>query len=416
MATAFVRDRTLTPAPSPYLNFGGTPAVPVALGGAPPASSAGGSSAGNLYSSGSAAGADFLGEGGVAAAPKIPDDPNDAPNPNNPGGVSNNELSRMMLRQNQTNNIAKNEYMKFGTTPLSTDIVGTTTDSNGNRINIVRGTPEQDAAYNAKLGTVSSAGFQRDSSLSPGVQQLAFTPPGQPQAAPAQGGSALADNGTTVGSAQTALDLGQKDIEKSEKIGAGGPAQRVDVANADVRQFLDEERKRKGSSEAEALLAKASDRIMAQSLGVAAGARGTAEDRSRATRQAVAANNSLGAQATQDLATLRAQEDAQQRDRLLNILGLLSGNAGRGDQLGAQYAGYGTQLQTAGIDAASRAEGNASNERIAGNRLAQDQYQFNNLSAADRARIAEARRNEPSFGEELLNYGTKYLPFLTSLL
>lgn len=38
---------------------------------------------------------DFLGEGGTGVAPAKPYDPNDEPNPANPGGISNNQLSRM---------------------------------------------------------------------------------------------------------------------------------------------------------------------------------------------------------------------------------------------------------------------------------------------------------------------------------
>lgn len=130
---------------------------------------------------------DFFGDGGVAAAPAAPDDPNDLPNPANPGGISNNELARRRLRANQTNSVDKDAYQAFGPVNTSADITGYTTDAQGNRVSIVRGTQEENDAINAKMGTVA-AGVVRGGTPtygSPGTQTLSFIPPAPatPQAA-----------------------------------------------------------------------------------------------------------------------------------------------------------------------------------------------------------------------------------------
>lgn len=88
-----------------------------------------------------------------------------------PDGLTDRQRAAMLLRQNQTNNIAKKAYQGFGPVETPADILGTTKDGSGNTVQITRGTPQAATAYNAKLGTVSDLGFAG------GVQQLGFTPP-----------------------------------------------------------------------------------------------------------------------------------------------------------------------------------------------------------------------------------------------
>lgn len=199
--------------------------------------------------------------------------------------------------------------------------------------------------------------------------------------------------------------------------GASGAAGRTDAASADVRAFLDEERNRKGSSEAEALLNKTADRIQSQALGLAAGARGGAGARERATNQAISGNAYVGAQATQDLAVLRAKEDQDKRDRLLTIMNLLSANAGRGDVLQQGQQGQAVDMYGRAIGATQSAENNASTAAInAANNASNERstvYSANagsdNITRHDAFVHNERKDQEPGYGEEVFEYTQKAL-------
>jgi len=132
----------------------------------------------------------------------------------------------------------------------------------------------------------------------------------------------------------------------------GGP-NRSEAVDADIRAFLAQEQNDDGPSEAEALLMKATDRIQAQTLGTAAGARGGAAARERAQRGAQSANVALGSQATQDLAALRAREEQSNRARQLAIMNLLAGNAQAGDQNALGWGGVGASLYGTDVGAQS---------------------------------------------------------------
>lgn len=107
--------------------------------------------------------ADFFGEG-VNQMPAAPDEVV------GPDGLTDTQRAALRLRQNQVSSIDGPALQKaFGSIPTVNDIVGTTTDSNGNQINIVRGSPQGDAAYNAQLGYVSDP---------TGTGNLQFSPPG----------------------------------------------------------------------------------------------------------------------------------------------------------------------------------------------------------------------------------------------
>lgn len=107
---------------------------------------------------------DFFGEG-VDTTYNVgaPDDPDDAPNPANPGGISNNELQRRQRAlQDPTYRPtfgAGAGLDKYGN-PYSTAPAGTTVmtrrDSNGRPLNVVADTEESRDTYNNQLGTVAS--------------------------------------------------------------------------------------------------------------------------------------------------------------------------------------------------------------------------------------------------------------------
>jgi hypothetical protein len=150
--------------------------------------------------------------------------------------------------------------------------------------------------------------------------------------------------------------------------GAGGgaapgsnkpPSYRTDQVDQDIRRFLAEERNNSGPSEAEALMAKATDRIAAQSLGIAAGARGGAAARERATRGAQSANVAMAAEASSNLAALRAREANEAKARQSAILSMLSGNASAGD---ARDLGY-YESDNSRITSENIAEANRALER-----------------------------------------------------
>jgi hypothetical protein len=143
--------------------------------------------------------------GGIQA--KAPDDPGNVPNPNNPGGISDNEL-RNRQRANSTNatrtaNINRNRsntnaYVDpayaaaTARAPIQTDYLGprssgigsTTRDGSGNVVR-VRGDnyagESEDIA--SRMGTVTDHGFVG------GVQELGFEQPASPRPGPGEYGA-----------------------------------------------------------------------------------------------------------------------------------------------------------------------------------------------------------------------------------
>ncbi len=325
-------------------------------------------------------------------------------------------------------------------------VTGTRTDANGNVITIKQGTPQQDLAYNASLehidpgagppGSVagSTARLPYIDTLAPTTTgRLAGQGPGNGQPAttganpstggaynptapggPGNAGSPNGGAGATPYIQQSFNDA--RDLARTgREQGAGGAAPRIDLANADVKAFLDEERNRKGPSEAEALMYMATDRAMAQSLGIAAGARGNATSRDRATQAAISGNVALGAQNSQEVGALRAREDNDRRARLLQTLGLAGDLSSRGDQLGLGYTQAGAQVYGHGIDAMSQQDALRSNEALAARDQAWREYMFGNLSESEKEAYREADRNRPTFGEQVVNTGLNLLPAAVSI-
>lgn len=192
-----------------------------------------------------------------------------------------------------------------------------------------QGTPEEAAAANAQYGATGSSQGWDTSVFAPGA------------------GGATQGGGGGFGGAPPP----ERNID--DYMGMGKPP-RTDAVDAQIRQFLAQEQSRQGQpSEAEALMLKSRDQLFGQAMGLAAGARGGAAARERAERQATAGNVALGARVTQEVAALRAREEAERRDRVGRILDMLSANAGRGDvtdlgygQLGAELYGTDTRRDT----------------------------------------------------------------------
>lgn len=454
--------------------------------------------------------ADFL-DDGLNPSAQAPVDPRSLPNPNNPGGVSDNELFEKMVADRE-----KQNSLPYGT-PISqggtatqfevttsqnkdlfprTSVIGKEIGANGptgfttgatyegadaDRAMASARAIDNKSAYGSNVVTPAgtapngaparpalvttppqsaplAAGFNNQGAFfqpptdlqRPGnytappmdrpyaVSENGAAAPGQvnpgyvgdklqgTQAGQSPAGQAASGGGTPgapgAGGSIGARPQAQQAIADAAQLatigagrGPGGAAPRLDLANADVKSFLDEERARKGPSEAEALLAKATDRVMAQSLAVASGARGTAEDRSRATRSAISANAATGAQATQDVATLRAQEEQQRRQRMLQELGLQGSLSNSADQLGLGYTQAGAQLYGQGLNSLTTLEGGATTERIAANDRAWREYMYGNLSASEREAYRQAELNKPSFGEQAVSTGLSLLPAAKSL-
>ncbi len=158
----------------------------------------------------------------------------------------------------------------------------------------------------------------------------------------AQGGAPGGAGGAPGGAAPAAGD------------GVQRPDQyRTDALDPQIQAMLDAERKG-GPSEAEALLKKATDRVAARSLGIAAGARGGAGARERARNVAMSTNASLGATAAADTAALRAREANESKVRQQAIMSLLQGNAAAGDvrDLGYEQAASGERSAQYNVNAA----------------------------------------------------------------
>jgi hypothetical protein len=348
---------------------------------------------------------EFLGEGGVAAAPQAPDDPGAKPNPNNPNGMSDNDYARWKRAEaarmaiipygtpqaqggtaTQWTTQTSKQGPLFGNAPT---VVSTMIGPDGNPVGPTSGSIDYSKVTTNPVEAALTGGYVSPTgpgSLEQGGNPYgAFyetprtlnepgryvEPPGGFPAQPGQPGAAGGQSplGTQSGPGYGTLS-GKYESErlqgKAAGVGAGGPAPRVDMANADVRAFLDEERNRKGPSEAEALLAKSTDQTMAQMLGFAAGARGGAGARDRARKVGLATGAATAATASQDLAALRAREDQTRRQRILDILGLGSANAGKADTLASDYEDLSSRYGLEGIQSSDRASDRASRERVAG--------------------------------------------------
>lgn len=364
---------------------------------------------------------DFLGEGTVdPSSVQKPYDPNDEPNPANPGGISNNELDRRKaenVRVNDTSGHNAAGYSDYQETRQEAINAGAELNHNirlssagqANNGFAAKLVPNLAAlalgAFNPLLGVAATtankyllfdpADKANEKSKNAAVNAPYTAPP--PRGTTPQGGAGTGVN--NVGNYDPQAKS-QELLDQANGSGPDGPAPRTDAASNDVKVFLDQERNRKQPSEAEALLNKTADRIQAQALGIAAGARGGAAARERATAQAITGNAAVGAQATQDLAVLRAKEDAARHDRLLAIMNLLSANAGRGDLLGSQYATMGTDIYGRGLASATSLDttnaNNATSTNIAtGNNASNERIG----SAHDAHTTSERKDQEPGFVE-----------------
>lgn len=135
-----------------------------------------------------------------------PIDPNDTPNPNNPGGMSNNDLWNAKDQQRDQARATANTNAGTGgglgtagairTIPRrTTGVLGGQgfTDSHGRQYQVMAQSEAKDAAYDAALGTVNSRGMVG------GTESLALTPPAAPPAAPSPGTTAATEQTQRAG-------------------------------------------------------------------------------------------------------------------------------------------------------------------------------------------------------------------------
>ncbi len=388
---------------------------------------------------------DFLGVGGTGVNVGRPVDPENDPNPNNPGGISNNELRQRQATITQSADTAAPWRARQITSGAKQ---ATTPPGQWGQFDYARqGTPEKfsynmpnelgaDLArlglagartiYGTGIGTVANAVLPDEAAavispleygvragadeagdqLIPGGSGVYGSPiiPGtgsktggdlmypsetigngytegyrgrgnpRVQVGPAGGGGA---GGPSAGAPGGGLDPGI-----GTGLGGGGAyspvagpdrpdSYRSDAISPQIQGLLDAER-RQGPSQAEALLTKATDRIAAQSLGIAAGARGGAGARERAGTVAASTNAAMGAQASSDIAALRAREDADSRARQQGIMALMQNNAEAGDQ---RDLGYYTSDQGRASSADNLHANIASNERISQAEIMNRAYQ-----------------------------------------
>lgn len=449
--------------------------------------------------------ADFLNEG-TNLLPRAPvvADPNDQPNPANPGGLSNNDLWRNhdfgVAQARATGNTNQGTpggigspaaaAAQQGNAPVLTtgQIPGASYQQRGGQtVQVNRQTPAQAMAYNQQLlhiddlglaprqnvgrniagataagaaggsvlgpvgtgvgaaagllgGTVSNLGARADQLGSTALSdqelaQMGITDPrdvaeyrsrhGAPAstgtaAAPVRGGNPggavnsapgfeIGPNGLPVagsgngagapaGAAPPALAASYGQGLGDKILGMADGSRRTDTVNKDVMAYLDAERNQKGPSEAEALLHKIVDRNAAAALGVAATARGGAGARERAQRLAITTNASNAATSTQDLAALRAKEDAARRDRIIQLYNSAGQNAAAGDRTDQGYVNAASNLYGSSIQAQSTADTNASRTAEG----AADRASRSTESAADRAnRLQIAQIVDPIRAQDL---------------
>jgi hypothetical protein len=354
---------------------------------------------------------DFLGEGGTGVSPQKPYDPNDEPNPKNPGGVSNNELTRIVSSNKRAGVSLDPAISARASAPVTPrpQTANAPNDLGGDlaRIGGFVGTAltnpiglatrgHMNPIVNAALNPVGyAAGAVGDEALDqalpggsgvygqniiPGVKGTggdSFYPSETLQSGSYADGYRGIGNPTAVPRANPYAQDGRGAAAPPGAGGASAPppqpatparpdSYRSDAVTPQIQALLDAER-RTGPSQAEALLTKATDRLAAQSLGIAAGARGGAGARERATRYAQSTNAAAGATASSDIAALRAKEDADSRARQQAIMELMSGNAEAGDARDLGYyssdqARAGAQYNTEANIASNEREGAADRE------------------------------------------------------
>lgn len=199
--------------------------------------------------------ADFFGEG-LANPAQAPTDPDDLPNPANPGGISNNELRRRqqaLARDSGLNHaqgpvntapsMVPNQAASQGLADIylgATRAPGTPgssgTDSHGRPYVITGGVPpgfSSVADYNAHLGTVTPGITPGGTPTygSPGTQTLSFTPPG----APTGSGGAGAPSDALSSTADNSMFQGQQMANQASQAQPTVPADKqVNTANRDA--------------------------------------------------------------------------------------------------------------------------------------------------------------------------------------
>lgn len=294
-------------------------------------------------------GAPVTGTGNVQGAY----DPNDQPNPANPGGISNNELQRRQVAQanpalgNQIQQQASASNVDAYGNQYSSLAPGTPTgqtirDSNGNVVQVVADSAAQRDAYNNQLGTVSPTGFQN------GAQQLAFTPnanaaPANGSQVPAQTQTAINNADTNVANAKNAYDQktadnAQQNPELAQRaLDAAANVQGPDNAQAQQSRQLQAE----GAQQQRDLLARLeafdpkqyatqfADSALARNVALARGSSSSPAAQQAATMAALDKSPELYAQGQQQADQLETQRLGQAEQAAQGFASLATGTRGQ---------------------------------------------------------------------------------------
>ncbi len=294
------------------------------------AQAADGGGAAAVSTQGAAAG-DFMGGGGAitaAPAPAAPTDPNDAPNPANPGGVSNNEAARRQRAIDDAATRTRNANQAPG------------------GYSSQRATADQDTiaqSNRATGGTSAPADYRR----SMAAEQKSQAAGGGGQGVP------YADAGASAGAAGGMQNPGYAAYDTTYL----DPAY---TAITDARKtFYDALDSLSGADPFgnQAFLQQATDRAAAQAQGLASGGLSTATARAGNMRQAQGVQASISAQGSQEVAQQRERDRVTAGAQRVEAAKGLSANAVSQAQVGAQVGGDIAQTATQNLTAWLQGQG-----------------------------------------------------------
>jgi hypothetical protein len=328
--------------------------------------------------------ADFLGEG-VNAGVKAAHDPNDDPNPANPGGISNNELRRRQAALNRPrasgySGTASNTGAPMTGVPIATagyyagnqatrDAYNETYRQNNpvarvdlNPFNTPAAGQNRDRAV---TGALPVAGAQPNGAQPVGSRAAgtsAYTRQGDPGTAgqPGVGGTGgtrgLPASPAAAGITPPARVPGDPAAGVPNTAGAPPAPVTVDRTEYDVQKgrlmelqdvFIGQLERLSGSDPFgnQAALQKSTDRAVAQAAGTAVGARGGAAALAGAQRQAVGVQAQTSARGAQDIIEQRRRDETQAIGLGMQAIG---GAADIGKQLATAEQTFSEQVIKAG--------------------------------------------------------------------
>lgn len=277
---------------------------------------------------------DFMGEGLAPTAAQRPDDPDDLPNPANPGGISNNQLRRQQAD-------AARRASQPQSPGISTSRTGTPSSNpaDAQRAYEAGNIGGASGAYNTS-GAGRATKPEADMNWEIGGRGYGTQPAGTPAVPYANAGASVTGPGPGVAPGYATVDYSRYDQA------AQGYNRAVDTFQAELDRLSGVD-----PFGNQAFLRKATDRAAAQAQGLAAGGLSTATARAGNMRQAQGVQAQLSAQGRDEMAIQRSRDEQAAAQGRLQAAGGMAQTLGAQAQNEVELAKLQTSTMTSNLDA-----------------------------------------------------------------